>query len=373
MKKIIPTLTQNNNRILAKRIAVLLLLFPLIITQTSCASFLSRTLEVTPDPVVKEDFMLDTTCKISLYRVINEEGKIAYAVEEKEQSEAAMESAFDKCRELEQLLSKTIEDSDVAKINSAGGEWVEVSDYTLELIKKGIDYAKLSGGAFDITIGGLTNLWDFHADAGDAKLPDEEDLAEAVKHVGYENIEIDGNRVRLKDPKTQLDLGGIAKGYIGDRMTEVLEESGVKSAIVNLGGNVICIGGKDDGVSFNIGIETPYSDGMGMLGTVEAEDNTVVTSGIYERKIEVDGKSYHHILDVKTGWPVETDLDAVSIKYVKGYSADADAFSTICLIKGYEEGLKLLEEESNAEAAFMLKNGELKETLGMKIDRSNAE
>ena len=316
---------------------MILLLSMMIIPQTACSNGGGVPGGSSPKPVSREEFMLDTTCTLSVYRIANEEGEIVSAEDAEEAAEDAIDSAFDKCRELEGLLSKTIEDSDISKLNAAGGEWVEVSGETLELINKGIEYAELSGGAFDISIGGVTELWDFHADEGDQSLPSEEALAEAVKHVDYRNIETDGSKVRLKDPKTKLDLGGIAKGYIGDKAAEVLEGAGVASAIVNLGGNVICIGSKAEGTDFVIGVETPFSDRTEVLGTVEAADATIVTSGIYERKIEVGGKSYHHILDPKTGWPVSTDLDAVSVKYGKGQSVDADAVSTICLIKGYEE------------------------------------
>ena len=196
------------------------------------------------EPVMKDGYYLDTVCSVSVYRMADEQGNVKDAADMGEAAETAIDEAFDLCKDLESKTSRTRKGSDISRINSAGGEWVEVSDYTLELIQKGMEYSHISDGAFDITVGGLTEQWDFHAPEGEAKLPDEESLAEAAKHVNYRNIAIEGNNVRLTDPETRLDLGGIAKGYIGDKMTEVLESKGVVSAVINLGGNVICIGGK---------------------------------------------------------------------------------------------------------------------------------
>ena len=136
-------------------------------------------------------------------------------------------------------------------------------------------------------------------------------------------------------------------------MTEFLESRGVTSAVINLGGNVICIGGKTDDSGFVIGVETPFSDRSEIIGKVEATDKTLVTSGVYERRIEVGGKSYHHILDTKTGWPAETDVDAVTLIADKGRSADIDALST-----------KLIEGMDGIEGVFVLSDGSVLTTDG---------
>jgi thiamine biosynthesis lipoprotein len=232
----------------------------------------------------------------------------------------------------------------------------------------GIGVSYSSDGGFDITVGGVTEQWDFHAPEGEAKIPDEDTLAEAVKHINYRNIAIEGNRVRLTDPETKLDLGGIAKGYIGDRMTELLESKGVTSAVINLGGNVICIGGKTDEDGFAIGVEAPFSDRTEIIGKIDARDKTLVTSGVYERQIEVDGKRYHHILDTRTGWPVSTDLDAVTLIADKGRSGDIDALSTICLIKGADEGMEFIEKQDGVEGVFVLSDGSIRTTDGAGLE-----
>lgn len=325
--------------------------------------------EASPDPVSREEYLLDTICTVSVYGIEDESGETKDAAELSDKANSAIENAFDLCRALEDKLSRTRKESDISRINEADGEWTEVSGDTIELLKKGLKYSELSGGDFDITVGGITEQWDFHAAEGEEKLPDEKALAEAAKHVGYGNLEIAGNRVRLSDRKAKIDLGGIAKGYIGDRMTESLENAGVTSAIINLGGNVICIGGKTDSDDFVIGVEAPFSDRSEIIGKVKSRDKTMVTSGVYERKLEIDGKIYHHILDTKTGMPVETELDAVTLIADKGHSADIDALSTICLIKGADEGMKLIKEQEGVEAVFVKSGGEILTTDGAVFEK----
>ncbi len=353
-----------------KSIAVLVAIFALmIITQTGCSSENSS---ASANPVSKENFLLDTVCNISIYEMTDQNGDVIAAEDNEDAANEAINDAYSLCAELDKTLSRTQEASDIYKVNHAGGEWVEVSDYTIDIVEKGLYYSELSDGQYDITVGGITELWDFHADEEDAKLPDADELAEAVKHIGYKNVEISGNKLRLADPETKIDLGGIAKGYIGDRMAEVLENAGVTSGIINLGGNVICIGGKDNSAEdgeggFNIGVEAPFSDRTEIVGTISATDMTLVTSGIYERKIEVDGKLYHHILSTETGYSVDSDMQAVTLTASKGHSVDCDALSTICLIKGSENAAELIESIDGIEAAFILNDGTIVQTSGMTL------
>ncbi len=355
----------GGSRIRLMKLSALAVLFAtLIISQTACGGTQAQ-------PVMDDGYFLDTICSVSIYRMADENGDVKDASKMKEEAEDTIEDAFDLCEDLEDKLSRTREGSDISKVNAAGGEWVEVSDETLDIVERGLECSINSGGDFDITIGGVTKLWDFHAAEGEAKLPDEEELAEAVKHVDFNDIEVDGNKIRLKDPKTEIDLGGIAKGYIGDRMTDLLEEKGVISATINLGGNVICIGGKTEDDDFVIGVEAPFSDRTEIIGKIDARDKTLVTSGIYERKIEVDGKLYHHILDTRTGMPVDSGLSAVTLTADKGLSADLDAASTICLIKGYDGALKYINEEmpEGVEAVFVFENGDIKTTDGSGFEK----
>ena len=321
-----------------------------------------------PEPVMGDGYYLDTICTISIYRMADGQGEVKAAADMSDEANAVISEAFDLCSDLESKISRTRKDSDISRLNNAKGEWVDVSEDTRELLQKGIEYSDSSGGSFDITVGGVTEQWDFHAPEGEAKIPDAEALAEAVKHINYRNIVIEGNKVRLTDPETKLDLGGVAKGYIGDRMSELLESKGVVSAVINLGGNVICIGGKTDEDDFAIGVETPFSDRKEIIGKNDARDKTLVTSGVYERQIEVDGKKYHHILDTKTGWPVGTDLDAVTLIADKGHSGDFDALSTTCFILGADEGMKLIEGQDGIEGVFVLSDGDIRTTSGAGLE-----
>ncbi len=332
-----------------KAALVLLLIAFAIITQTGCGD----------KEVSQTDFCLNTVCTVTIYGMPEDEG------------ESIAEEAFEKIRAYESVLSRTEEGSDVYNINNAGGEAVEVSADTIAVIEQGIMMGELSDGAFDITVGRLTDMWNFTGD--DPKVPLSADIDEAVKHVDYRNIEIKDDTVTLKDPEAAIDLGGVAKGYIADRISEFLAERGVESAIVNLGGNVAVLGTKEDGSPWNIGIERPYSDRTELIGAVEAENATLVTSGIYERKFEEDGVMYHHVLDPDTGYPADTDLESVTIMVNQGNSMFCDGLSTVCLMLGGEKARELIENlqekypDMGLEAAFIDKNDDMVQTEGMKI------
>lgn len=364
------------------RLWTIVLIVMLIITQTACSA--NEKTEVNHG-VSKTGFYLDTLCTITIFAVEDSDGKLSALTSEERDKEllALITDAFKLCDRYEKLLSKTIETSDIAKINGAGGSAVQVSDETIEVLQKGIFYGERSEGAFDITIGKSTELWGFReAEAGEdtesgmtGKVPDAEKLAETMKHVDYKKIEIKGNSVRLLDPEMEIDLGGIAKGYIADKVTAYLEEKGVTSAIVDLGGNIVAIGGKADSIlaepdeqpeqtDFKVGIKDPLSDTGDIIGIVSASDKTIVTSGTYERYFIEDGKKYHHILSSKTGYPTDTDVLSVTIIAEKGSSADCDALSTSCLALGIEKGRELIAETKGAEAVFIDLDGEIHTTSG---------
>lgn len=311
-------------------------------------------------PVSRENFLLDTVCRISVYEING-------GLDEKE-ANAAIDRAYERCAALEKILSATLEVSDISRINSAGGDWVEVKPETVEVIRSGIKYGEMSDGAFDITIGGVTSLWDFHVEEGEeGVVPKADEIAAALTHVDYRRVEIDeaGSRVRISDPEARIDLGGIAKGYISAELADVLRGEGVSSAIVNLGGNIVAIGGKPGAESFSVGVEKPYSDRSELIGTIEAADNAVITSGVYERTFTANGKKYHHILSTETGFPVETDLDSVTLKADSDKATDLDALSTICLMKGSEAGKSFIEGIDGVEAIFCTSDGKITTTEGM--------
>ncbi len=173
-------------------------------------------------------FILNTVSTITLYN---------YPKDSNPQD--IISRCFDLCSDYEKKLSRTIETSEISRINSAHGEEVEVSDDTAELINLGIKFGDISNGKFDISIDPVSTLWDFQT--ANPVVPSDEEIKEKLSHVNYKNIQVNGNKVKLLDSEAAIDLGGIAKGFIGDKAKEFLEEQGVTKAYISLGGNVLVI------------------------------------------------------------------------------------------------------------------------------------
>lgn len=260
------------------------------------------------------------------------------------------------CKKYHAMFSNKIEDSEISRINSAGGNPVEVSDETVTLLTKAIYYGDLSNGAFDVTIAPVSNLWDFHGETPVPPAP--ETVCEAASHVDYKNIFIEDNTVRLLDPYAAIDVGGIAKGYIADILKKYLKEQGVKHAIINLGGNVLTIGSRPDGSDYNIGIQKPFDMTGEPITSVRISEKSVVTSGTYQRYFEADGKIYHHILDPHTGYPCENNLASVTI--ITDSSLTADALSTTCFLLGYDKSMRLIEQLDNVDAVFITDDNKIR-------------
>lgn len=251
-----------------------------------------------------------------------------------------LEAAVVRCQDFEQMLSRTIATSDVGRINVAKGEPVQVAPETADLISQALRYCEESDGLFDITIGAVTELWDFH----EGIVPDESVLEEAVKHVGWQGVAVDlaSNTVTLADPDARLDLGGIAKGYVTDVIVAQLADAGVQSAFVNLGGNVAVLGNKSDGTPWRIGVRDPWDPAEEKsVAVVHASSGSVVTSGLYERQFEKDGHKYWHILDPRTGYPVSSDIVSASI--YSEQSVDGDGFTKPPFMLGCDEAFAFLD------------------------------
>jgi thiamine biosynthesis lipoprotein len=253
----------------------------------------------------------------------------------------------------EETFSRTREGSDIFRLNAAGGAAVEVHEETAALISQALVFSELSDGLFDISIGAVSSLWDFK----EGVVPDAAVLAEAVTHVDYRGIEVSGSTVTLADPAAKLDLGGIAKGYAADEMVRLLHESSCESALVNLGGNVYALGLKPDGTSWNVGIQDPHQPRGTLKAVTAARDLSVVTSGPYERGFELDGVFYHHIIDPRTGYPVQTDLASATI--LSGLSCEGDALTTCCFLMGQTAALELVRSRSGVDALLVDLNGEV--------------
>ncbi len=328
----------NNSRLLkkiGKTFQIILLLIACSIAFSGCGNFSSR------ESLKTTGFYFDTVISITLY-------------------EGGSKEVLDACMKLAEyydaLLSPNIEGSDIWKINHSLGQAVEVKEDTLTVLKTALSYAQLSDGLVDPSIGSLSSLWNFGS--GNEKIvPTTEEISDALSHVDYKSIIIEGNHVTVTDPEAQIDLGFIAKGFIGDQMKEFLISKGVSSALINLGGNVVTLGSRPDGAPFCIGIQKPFANAGTAALTLDLSDISVVSSGNYERYFEKDGVYYHHILSPKTGFPAETGLSQVTI--LSPRSIDADALSTLCFLLGYENASVLLKDYPDLQAVFITANGEI--------------
>ena len=272
--------------------------------------------EQTAGPISETRMTLNTICTVTIYDT---------------QDRAILTGALDLCAEYEALFSISEEGSDVWRINNAKGAPVAVATPTAQVISAGLEYGELSGGMFDITIGRLSTLWDFTGQSG---VPSDEEIALARGTVDYRQVAIEGNIVQIANPETWIDLGGIAKGYIADRAADFLIENGVKSAIIDLGGNIVAVGQRPDGSPWRIGVTKPFGQRSDLLGVVEIGEASVVSSGIYERQFEENGVFYHHILDPFTGMPATSNVAGATI--ISEGSMEGDALSTIVLLMGVE-------------------------------------
>ncbi|MCM1135946.1 MAG: FAD:protein FMN transferase [Clostridium sp.] len=271
-------------------------------------------------------------------------------------SEETLEKCMDLANYYENLFGANVKGSDIWNINCGGGDFVEVHADTLDLLKTSLSFAELSEGLVDPTVGALSELWNFGSSCPEI-VPDKASIEKALTHVDYHLIEIKENRVRLADPNARIELGFIAKGFIGDKMKEFLLSEGVSSALINLGGNVVALGQKPDKSPFKVGIQDPFKENGEPLLTLEISDSSVVSSGDYERFFEKNGKLYHHILSTKTGYPAESGLAQVTI--LSPDSARGDALSTLCFILGYEKAVSLLKNYPDMQAIFVTKDGDI--------------
>lgn len=305
----------------------------------------------------KDIFALDTQIKIKVFG--------------DRKAKKAMDNAIDRIKEIEDHMSPTIEESDVVKINQAAGvEPVEVHKDTFYVIQKALDYGERTDGIFDITLGPIVDLWGITSDH--PKVPTDEEIEEKLSLVDYKKVILDEDKmtVFLKDKGMAIDLGAIAKGYAADEAARILREAGVDHALLNLGGNVITIGGKPDGSPWRIGLQDPRAKETGEdhFAIVEVANATIVSSGDYERYIvevyEKTGERYHHIFNSKTGFPAQSGLMACSI--ITNSSIDADALSTILFIMGYEEGFKAVEAMGDVEAIAVTLDKDVHISEGLK-------
>lgn len=256
---------------------------------------------------------------------------------------------------LDSALDADDADSELGRLNESGA--LIVSERTAELLSLSIQYARQTGGAFDPTVRPYICAWQAAVDTP----PSHEYLASLRSLVGTEHISLDGRAVSLLTG-TALDLGGIAKGYTAQSCMEALSARGVTCAMLSLGGNVQTLGSKPDGSQWAVGIADPENP-QEALAVVRFDGSmALVTSGDYQRCYELGGVKYHHILDPKTGCPVDHSLSSVTILAQNG--SMADAFSTALFVMGLDDAVEFWRTRDDFEAVFVLKDGTVLVTQG---------
>ncbi len=281
--------------------------------------------------VSKEKFLFDTVCNITTY------GK---------DTEKAVDAAFERLDEIHQLTNMFSEKSEVFRINSAkAGEVIELSDELTEILTVVKTVEVASGGAFDVSVAPVALLWSFD---DEGRVPDEVEISEALAVSGSGMILFDKEKKTLVKTHNdaKIDLGGVAKGYAGDEAVRVLKEHGVSGAIVDLGGNICCMGKnpKTSNGKWRIGVQAPF-EATGEYdeeNIIEISEGAVITSGTYQRYFEKDGKLYHHIIDPSTGYPSEQEYSSVTVVTQSGLLGDC--LSTACFVAGRDGAVKLAEE-----------------------------
>lgn len=295
-------------------------------------------------PYEKIGYALDTQIRIVAY------GKNA--------NKEVVDNAYKEILRLDKLLSNFNGDSETARLNKE--KKLLVSNELKSVIEAGIRATKETGGCYDLTVFPLSKLWNYKK----AAVPSEDKIKEALLKIDVSNIEITGNTVTLKNG-AEIDVSSIAKGYIADYITDYLLKNGVENALVDAGGNIKVIGSPESKKDyFNIGIRNPELSGSDSLGTLKVKDKSVVTSGIYERNFEYMGKTYHHIIDTKTGYPAISDV--ISATVISKSSTLADAYATAIVVMGSEAGLLLIEKTEDTECIIVTNERKIKKSEGIK-------
>jgi len=333
----------------SKKIKLITICTLLAITLTGCSKKIAEPVQPV-EPISGTEFLMGTVCTIKIYD---------------KSSTEVLDKAFKRIAEIEDIMTISKEKSEVIDINNAAGEKaVKISEGTMEVLKEGVKFAGLTEGKMDITVGPLVKLWGIGTE--EARVPSKEEIAEKKALINYKDLILDekNKTAFLKNKGMVIDLGAIAKGYTADEVAKVLKENGVEHAIINLGGNVFAMGKNVTGTPWKVGIQDPFTQRGEIIGLIEVDNKSVVTSGIYERYFEKEGKKYHHILSTSTGYPSDNSIAGVSI--ISEKSIDGDATSTSVFAMGVEEGLKFVNAMPGVEAIFITKDKEVYITPGLK-------
>lgn len=312
---------------------------------TALVVFLSACSEDDPEPQREQRQLLGTNSIITIY-----DASIP---------DDAFDRYFSRVEEIQDRMSineSDYDDTEVMQINrNAGEQAVEVSEDTFYVIEQGKEWGRITDGIFDISVTPLVRLWGIGTSS--EQVPSEEEREEALSRIDYRNVELDDsdNSVYLSEEEMGIDVGGIAKGFAVDEIASMMDEDGVESAIVDFGGDLYTIGERPTGDPWRIGIQHPSGRRQQLLAVITSSNESVVTSGPYERYFESDGERYHHIFDVNTGAPSRSGL--VSATVIGPEALGADVLSTTIFVMGLERGTELIDSLPEYEAVFATEEG----------------
>ncbi|QAT40597.1 FAD:protein FMN transferase [Clostridium sp. JN-9] len=282
-----------------------------------------------------------------------------------ENCENAVMEAEQRLAEIDDKMSVFKDYSELSRINkSAGKNYEKVSEDTYFVIKSSIEYCNLLKGTFDPTIKPVVKLWNVGKE--NFRIPKQSEIDNALKLVNYKDILFDDENcsIMLKNENQNVDAGGIAKGYAADEVKRIFKRNEITRGIIDLGGNIFALGGKDDESPWSIGLQDPFSKRGDYIGIILVRNKSLVTSGNYERYTIANGKKYHHIIDPRTGYPSKSGLMSATI--VSNLSIDGDGFSTGIFILGLKEGMELINSTYGIEGIFITENKEIYVSSGIK-------
>lgn len=265
-------------------------------------------------------------------------------------------SIFERLDSIEKKFSLTIPDSEICMVNkNAGISSVKVSKEFLYVVNTALRISELTDGALDISANPIIELWGINTDH--AKIPVDEEINSALKKINWKKIKTDSDSIYLEEKGMSINLGAIVKGYAADEIIKILKSKKVQKAVVDLGGNIYLYGKKIDGTLWNVGVKNPKDPGSSPMLKISTSENSIVTSGNYERYFEKDGKRYHHIFDTKTGRPSNNGIASTTIACKK--SILADCLSTAFFVMGEEKSsgvIPFIEKEFSTEIAVIFIN-----------------
>jgi len=276
---------------------------------------------------------------------------VSLPADQADKLETVAELVTDTISALEREFSVYMSESEISQINKmAGQQPVSISDETVNMLEISRYYSELTDGAFDITVGPVMRAWGLNNGIIPKRPLTKEQIAVCMEKVGYNHIVLSENTAFLNEIGSQIDLGGIAKGYAVDISCHKLLGRGIQNVMINLGGNIRCLGYATDSKPWIIGVRNPFQPKR-ILGTLQLSNGqSVATSGNYERFITINNKHYAHIVDPRTGWPVE---GVASVTVISHSAVEADALSTALFVQGMKKGMSTLKKTALSEALFI--------------------